>query len=414
VGRDALWRPLPQGRLRRRRARPAPGASGAPDRRRRPGAGRGPARPPRAVRARRDAPLPRPARGGPHPAPGGDREPGRRPGGPGGGALGRLEPAAGRLRALAPGGGLGRGDPGPALAPPPWRGARAGEPPGPHQPPGQPLLRPDPRGRDRRGPRPGVVRAARLERQLADRRAHDARLDAGDGGHLRLRLPLAAGTRGALRHPRLRRGLLRRRARGDVAAAAPPRAEPRAAAPPRPPPRPLQLLGGHVLPRDAGGSGRPGGPGGRDRGGALRRRRRLVSRAGQRPARPGRLGAGRGALPPGARPACGAGARAGHALRALGRAGDGQPGQRPPPRPSGLGAALPAPTALGAPPPARAQLRPRGRAGARLRRAGPPALRRTDLLREVGPQPAVDGAGLARGPAAASARGLGAARPRAL
>ena len=97
--------------------------------------------------------------------------------------------------------------------------------------------------------------------------------------------------------------------------------------------------------------------------------------------------------------------RPGHAVRHLGRARDGQPRQRPVPRPSRLGLPRPAP---------RADVRPQS-AGAQLRAATTSRpgiheqLRRLlaehrDRLREVGPQPAVHRGRLAGSRPSASAR----------
>ena len=122
---------------------------------------------------------------------------------------------------------------------------------------------------------------------------------------------------------------------------------------------------------------------------AVRARRRLVPAPPRRRRRARRLVRRRGRL---ARRAAPAGRRTsrglGHAVRAVGRAGDGQPRLRPRPRPPGLDPRAPA---AGPPPPSRHQQvldlgRPRGV------RLPPGAARRAahrvpDRLPQVGPQP---------------------------
>ena len=159
---------------------------------------------------------------------------------------------------------------------------------------------------------------------------------------------------------------------------------------PRPATGGLQRLGGGLLRPRPGPAAHAGRPGRGDRRRAVRAGRRLVRRPPQRPGRPGRLDrVGRG-LAGRSRPADRARPGPGHELRAVVRTGDGQPGLRAVPGPSGLGAGGAGPAGAAAPQPAGARPRPARGARAAVRPAGRGAARVPDRLREVGPQPAAD------------------------
>ena len=189
--------------------------------------------------------------------------------------------------------------------------------------------------------RPGGRRPRRLERQLRAPRRADRRARRHDR---RRRAPAARRGRAADRGVvQLALGVLRRRRRrprrpGRALARLPALAR-RA---PGSPARRAERVGGGVLrprPRPAPGDRRPRGAG---RGGAVRARRRLVPRPARRHRRARRLVRRRVGLARGARPADRARAVPRHGVRAVVRAGDGQPRLRPLSRstPTGSSAAV--------------------------------------------------------------------------
>ena len=159
------------------------------------------------------------------------------------------------------------------------------------------------------------------------------------------------------------------------------------------PPGDAQRVGGGLLrprPGPAAGAGRAGGRGRRR---ALRARRRLVRRPPQRQRRPRRLGGLARRLAGRAAPADRPGARAGHAVRALVRAGDGQPRLRRGPRPPRVDHGGARRVAARGPPPAGAQPGHPGGLRARQGAAAGPARRVRHRLHQVGPQPRPDRGG---------------------
>ena len=173
---------------------------------------------------------------------------------------------------------------------------------------------------------------AGLERQLADHRCTGTR-SAGPtwtGGFGHEGLDLVAGARRGAGHPGVRRPLHRGRVRRGQPRLARLRPPARAAAPGRDATGALQLVGGDRLRRRRGRPAGPRGAGREPRRRAVRDGRRLVRRPHQRPRRPRRLGAQPGPLP---RTGCARSPtevhRLGMRVRPVGRAGDGQPGQRP-------------------------------------------------------------------------------------
>lgn len=151
----------------------------------------------------------------------------------------------------------------------------------------------------------------------------------------------------------------------------------------------LQLLGSDRLGRRRADRNTTRRGRGEARRRAVRDGRRLVRRPHRRHRRTRRLDRQRAALPRRARAARRRGARARDEVRAVGRAGDGQPGQRPLPRAPGLGAAHGEPHAHDVAQPARAQLRPPGRRGLGAQVARPARRRARDRLPQVGHEPRV-------------------------
>ncbi len=156
-----------------------------------------------------------------------------------------------------------------------------------HESPRQPLD--DARRRHRRrGPGPGVVHGAGVERQLADHGAAHAGRAGGADRRCGPRGDVRAARAGrGVHHARVGRVVHRQRfRRGEPGVA---RVRPRscAAARRRDGPGALQLLGGHRFRRGRGGPARARRARGPARGGAVRRGRRLVRRAAQRPGGPG-------------------------------------------------------------------------------------------------------------------------------